>query len=484
MEQKVFAPGIGMTPGIPAITRRLGAILATLFATIAEPPRHALTRATAYPLFDRPAQRFRQFRKWRKRRFAGLAALLGLFGPGLIAANAGNDAGAIATWSSVGAQYGFEFLWILVIITISLSVVQEMCARMGAAAGQGLSDLIRERFGVRGAAFAMLTLLVANALITISEFAGIAAASELFGIPKYLTVPVAAAGIWLLITRGSYAKVEKVFLAMSLAFLTYPIAAVLAHPNLGALAHGFVPSGHLTVTFLQLLVGTIGTTITPYMQLYIQSSVAEKGVDMAHYKAERNETYFGSVFAAIVVGSIVVATGATLFAASGGRGVPIGDAAQAALALQPFLGQYAPILFGIGLIGASLLAAAVLPLSTAYAVCESFGFERGVSHSFREAPVFQGLFTGMLAFGALVALIPGLPLISLIVVSQIVNGMLLPILLVFILKLVNNREVMGRYVNTTLQNWIAWPTTVILAVLSTVMIVTTILPVFGVQLPH
>lgn len=486
MGQKVLAPGIGMTPGIPAITRRIGATLGTCFAAVAEPPRHALTRATAYPLFDRSAQRFRQFRKWPKRRFVGLAALLGIFGPGLIAANAGNDAGAIATWSSVGAQYGFEFLWILVIITLSLSVVQEMCARMGAAAGQGLSDLIRERFGVRGAAFAMLTLLVANALITISEFAGLAAASELFGIPKYLTVPVAAVGIWLLITRGSYAKVEKIFLAMSLAFLTYPIAAVLAHPDWGAVARGFVPipPGHLTVTFLQLLVGTVGTTITPYMQLYIQSSVAEKGVDMAHYQAERNETYFGSIFAAFVVGSIVVATGATLFAASGGHGVPISDAAHAAQALEPFLGQYAPLLFGIGLVGASLLAAAVLPLATAYAVCESFGFERGVSHSFREAPVFQGLFTGMLAFGALVALIPGLPLISLILVSQIVNGMLLPILLVFILKLVNNREVMGRYVNTKGQNIVAWGTTVVLGVLSTVMIVTTILPVFGVRLPQ
>src|SRR5262249_44028550 len=462
MEQKIATPDTGLTRGY-------GQYLALAHSAVA-------------PILSRSTRPFRHLRKWRKGRFARPLAFLTIFGPGLIAANAGNDAGAVATWSSVGAQFGYQLLWVLVIITVSLSVVQEMCARMGAAAGQGLSDLIREHFGVRGAAFAMLTLLVANALVTISEFAGIAAASDLFGIPKYLTVPVAAAGIWLLITRGSYARVEKIFLVMSLAFLTYPVAAVLAHPDWGqVLRSTTVPSFKLSVTYLQLLVGTVGTTITPYMQLYIQSSVAEKGVDMAHYKNERLETYIGSVFAAIVVASIVIATGATLFVASGGHGVQISDAGQAAAALQPFLGKYAPYLFGVGLIGASLLAAAVLPLSTAYAVCESFGFERGLSYSFREAPIFQGLFTGMLASGALVALIPGLPLIQLIVVAQVINGMLLPILLVFILMLVNNPDLRGRYVNTPLQNAIAWGTAGVLAVLSTVMIVTTILPVFGVH---
>src|SRR5689334_17120189 len=238
------------------------------FTARAQLARELFARRIMHPSFDRTLDGLRKLGALRKGPRARPLAFLAFLGPGLIAANAGNDAGAVATWSSVGAQYGYALLWVLVIITISLSVVQEMCARMGAATGKGLSDLIRERFGVRGAAFAMLTLLLANALITISEFAGIAAASELFGIPKYLTVPVAAAGIWLLITRGSYAKVEKVFLAMSLAFLTYPIAAVLAHPDWRAVAHGFVPSGHLTVTFLQLLVGTVGTTITPYMQLY------------------------------------------------------------------------------------------------------------------------------------------------------------------------------------------------------------------------
>jgi Mn2+/Fe2+ NRAMP family transporter len=484
MEQKLATPDF-LAPIIPAVspapTREPG-----LVPGLRQSMMQAHDRLS--PLYRRPAKRLnhrlKQLDTWRKSRWAKPLAFLGIFGPGLIAANAGNDAGAVATWSSVGAQFGFKMLWVLVLITVSLSVVQEMCAPMGAAARKGLSDLIREHFGVRGAAFAMLTLLIANALITISEFAGIAAASELFGIPKYLTVPVAALGVWLLITRGSYQRVEKIFLAMSLAFLTYPIAAILAHPSWGDVAqHAVIPYAKFSITYLQLLVGTVGTTITPYMQLYIQSSVAEKGIGMDHYKAERNETYVGSIFAAVVVASIVVATGATIFAASHGAGVQINDAKDAAVALEPFLGKYAPLLFGVGLIGASLLAAAVLPLSTAYAVCESFGFERGVSHSFREAPIFQGIFTGMLAFGALVALIPGLPLIQLIVVSQIINGALLPIMLYFILRLVNNRRIMGKYVNSPVQNVIAYGTAGLLTILSVVMIVTTFLPLFGVNLP-
>ena len=476
MEQKILLPDTTM----PDVASTSGMARIYLMAQQAASP--------LAPILDGPTQRLRQFRKWRKSRFAFLArpiALLSFLGPGLIAANAGNDAGAVATWASVGALYGYEMLWVLVVITVSLCVVQEMCARMGAAAGKGLADLIREHFGVRGAAFAMLTLLVANALVTISEFAGIAAAGELLGIPKYVTVPLAAAGVWLLITRGSYAKVEKVFLVMSLAFFTYPIAAILAKPDWSAVAiHTVIPTVHVSATFFLLIVGTVGTTITPYMQLYIQSSVAEKGVDMEHYKAERNETYFGSIFAAVVVASILIATAATVFTHSGGAGVQINDAKQAALALEPFLGMYAPLLFAIGLMGASLLAAAVLPLATAYAVCESFGFERGVSHSFREAPIFHGLFTGMLAFGALVALIPGLQLISVIILAQVINGALLPILLVFIIKLVNNRQIMGKYVNKPWQNVIAWSTASVLSVLSLIMIVTLILPVFGVQLPQ
>jgi NRAMP (natural resistance-associated macrophage protein)-like metal ion transporter len=456
--------------------------------TVLTPPSpmaraQSFARHAIYPVFKRPARRLRQFGRWRKSPLVRLLrplAFLSLLGPGLIAANAGNDAGAVATWASVGAQYGYQMLWVLVIITVSLAVVQEMCARMGAMTGKGLSDLIRERFGVRGAAFAMLTLLVANVLVTISEFAGIAAASELFGIPKYVAVPVAAAGIWLLITRGSYQRVEKIFLVMSLAFLTYPIAAVLAHPNWGDVArHTLIPTVYGNSTFLLLLVGTIGTTITPYMQLYISSSVAEKGVAIEDYRAERLETYGGSVFAAIIVASIVIATAATLYVHTHGAH-QINDAQDMAIALEPFLGKYAPLLFGVGLLGASLLAAAVLPLSTAYAVTESFGFERGVSFTFSEAPVFQGLFTGMLALGALVALIPGLPLIRLIIISQVINGVLLPILLVFILKIVNDRRIMGKHVNSTVNNIIAVSTTVVVSALSLLMLLAILLPIFGI----
>ena len=449
-------------------------------AARAQLARELFARRIMHPAFDRTLDGLRKFGAWRKGPRARPLLFLAFLGPGLIAANAGNDAGAVATWSSVGAQYGYALLWVLVVITISLSVVQEMCARMGAATGKGLSDLIRERFGVRGAAFAMSTLLVANILITISEFAGIAAACELFGISKYITVPLAAIGIWFVITRGSYDRVEKIFLVMSFAFFTYPIAAILAHPNWLDVAHGFVPSVQLKSTYLLLLIGTVGTTITPYMQLFIQSSVAEKGITMEHYKAERNETYLGSIFAAIVVGSIVIATGATIYQASGGQGVQITSAEQAAQALVPFLGKYAEALFGIGLLGASLLAAAVLPLATAYAVCETFGFERGVNFSFREAPIFQGLFTGMLALGALVALIPGLPLIQLIIVAQVINGILLPILLVFILRLVNDRRIMGQYTNTLGKNIIAGATVVTLIGLTVLMLASVILPLFGV----
>ncbi|HEX6122853.1 MAG TPA: Nramp family divalent metal transporter, partial [Ktedonobacterales bacterium] len=356
--------------------------------------RWLAARRAAHPQLDRSLAKLRPLRplrllpphplrRMRKSPLLRPLAFLGFLGPGLIAANAGNDAGAIATWSSVGGLYGYQMLWVLVVITVALSVIQEMCARMGVATGQGLSDLIRERFGVRGAAFAMCTLLVANSLITISEFAGIAAAAELVGISKYVAVPIAAVAIWLLITRGSYGRVQTIFLVMSLAFFTYPIAAVLAHPDWGqVLHHTVVPSMHVTSLYLQLLVGTVGTTITPYMQFFIQASVAEKGMDMEHYAGERAETYFGSIFAAVIVASIVIATGATVYAASHGQGVVINTAEQAAQALTPFLGTYAPVLFAVGLLGASLLAAAVLPLSTAYSVTESFGFEHGVSYSF------------------------------------------------------------------------------------------------------
>lgn len=426
-------------------------------------------------------------RRWRVGRWAQPLAYLSLFGPGLVAANAGNDAGGIATYSTVGAQYGYGLLWIMVIITVSLAVVQEMCARMGAVTGEGLSDLIREHFGVRGAAFAMFTLLLANALITISEFAGVAAASELFNIPKYITVPLAAVVIWLLVTRGSYERVEKIFLAMTFAFFAYPIAAIMARPQWGlVLRDTLVPSfphSHLGL-YLLLIVGTIGTTITPYMQVYIQAAVAEKGVDMREYGRERADAYLSAVFSNLISAFIIIATGAAIFAGSHGVGVQINTAKQAAMALQPFLGKNAVYIFAVGLLGASMLAAAVVPLSTSYAISESFGFERGVSYSIHDAPIFNGIFTGMLLFGVAVALIPGLPLIQLLIIVQVINGILLPIILVYILQLVNNPTIMGKYVNRRTENIVAYATTVLLSLLSAALVITTVLQLVGVQIPQ
>ncbi len=443
--------------------------------------RWFLAQRAALPALARSFGETPVLRRLRKSRWARPLAFLGFLGPGLIATTAGNDAGGIVTYASAGAQYGYGLLWMMVIVTISMAVVQEMCARMGVATGKGLSDLIRERFGVRGAAFAMLTLLIANSLITISEFAGVAAVGELFGIPRFITVPIAAVAVWLLVTRGTYNRVEKVFLFMTFAFFAYPIAAVMAHPNWGAVVHStLVPTFQLNSTYLLLFVATVGTTITPYMQLYIQSSVAEKGIPMEQYPGERAETYFGALFSDLISAAIIIATGATIFIATHGIGQPINDARTAALALAPFLGRYAVVIFAVGLLGASLLAAAVLPLATSYSICESFGFERGVSQDFRAAPIFNGLFTGILALAALVALIPGLPLIQLILVAQIINGVLLPILLVFILRLVNDRQVMGPHVNGSLQNAIAWSTTILLTALSAVMIASVLLPAVGI----
>lgn len=454
------------------VTPRVTALRALLFTR----------RANVSPV-GRLVGVLRPLARWRKHRRARLAhplAFMSFLGPGLIAATAGNDVGGIVTYSAAGAQFGYGLLWMLVLLTVSMAVVQEMCARMGAATGKGLSDLIRERFGVRGAMFAMLTLLLANTIITVSEFAGIAAASELFGIPRYISVPLAVLAVWLMVTRGTYASIERVFLVMTCAFLAYPVAAVLAHPDWGAVLRGTVtPTVRFTSAYLLLFVGTVGTTITPYMQLYIQSSVAEKGVPMEQYGRERADTYVGAIFSDVIAAFIVIAAGATLYSATRG-GMPITDAKQAALALGPFLGQYAVLIFAVGLLGAGLLAAAVLPISTAYAVCESFGFERGVSQAFKDAPVFHGLFTGMLAFGALVALIPGLPLIEIIILAQVINALLLPILLVFIVRLVNDKRVMGNYVNGMAQNVIAWGTTLLLAALSTILIASVILPALGV----
>jgi len=422
-------------------------------------------------LLRRSAQGVRRTVARRPRVFAYLA----IVGPGVITAAAGNDAGGIATFASVGADYGYGLLWVLIPLTFSLGIVQEMCARMGAVTGKGLSDLIREQFGVRWTAFVMLALLVANGGVTVSEFVGIAAALELLNVPRFVSVPVAAAAIWWLVVKGTYQRVERVFLAMSLVFLAYVVSAFLAHPPWTTVALEIVrPHFDLTPAFLFSFVAVIGTTISPYMQVFIQSSVVEKGVRAENYRLTRIDVWVGTVLAILVVFFIVVSTAATLNV----HGEHIESAQQAARALRPLAGPYAEMLFAIGLFGASMLAAGVLPLATAYSISEAFGFEKGVSSSFREAPIFIGVFTFLVVLGATVAMMPGLSLIQVLLVTQVINGVLLPVILIVVLKLVNNRELMGDHVNGPIYNIAAWATTIIVSALSLMVIISTLFPKF------
>src|SRR5438105_6552894 len=377
-------------------------------------------------LLRRSAQRVRRRIERRPR----LLIYLAIFGPGVITSSAGNDAGGRAPFASVGAEYGYQFLWVLIPLTFSLGIVQEMCARMGVVTGKGLADLIRERFGVRWTALVMLALLVANGGVTVSEFVGIAAAMELFGIARYISVPIAAIAIWWLIVKGSYQRVERVFLAMSLVFLGYVVAAFLAHPPWATVAVELVhPHFELSPAYLFTFVAVIGTTISPYMQVFIQSSVVEKGVRPENYRLTRIDVWVGTIFAVLIVFFIVISTAATLHV----RGEHVDSAAEAAHALRPLAGPYAESLFAIGLLGASMLAAGVLPLATAYSISEALGFEKGVSSSFREAPIFLGIFTFLVALGALITMMPGLPLIRVLLVTQVINGVLLPVILFAVL---------------------------------------------------
>src|SRR5918996_649590 len=429
----------------------------------------AAVRAAGRRLMRRGAQGVRRTVARRQR----LLAYIAILGPGMITANAGNDAGGIATFASVGADFGYSLLWLLIPITISLGIVQEMCARMGAVTGKGLADLIRERFGVRWTALVMLALLIANGGVTVSEFVGIAAATELFGMSRFVSVPLAAIAIWWLVVKSSYKKVERAFLLMSLVFLGYIVSAFLSKPDWSAVAVGLVrPEFKLEHAFLFTFVAVIGTTISPYMQVYVQSSVVDKGVTPDDYAKTKTDVWVGTIFAIIIAFFIVVSTAATLHKA----GIQVSTAADAAHALRPLAGRYAQTLFGLGLFGASMLAAAVLPLATAYSISEALGFEKGVSRSFREAPIFLGTFTFLVAFGAAIAVIPNLPLIRVLLVTQVINGILLPIVLFAILRLVNNRELMGAHVNGPLYNIAAWLTAILVTILSLLFIVITLFP--------
>ena len=390
--------------------------------------------------------------KWR------VLPLLAALGPGIIAASAGNDAGGIATYSAAGASYGYATLWMIFLMTFSLVIVQEMAARMGAVTGKGFAALIRERFGIRPTLFAMLCLLASNAATSVAEFAGIAAALQLFGISKYVSVPIAAVLVWLLVVRGSYKNVEKVLLALSSVFLAYVIAAFMAKPDWGAVLKAtVVPQFIPTPAFVLIVIATIGTTIAPWMQFFVQSNMVDKGATVKDLLYQRVDVIGGAVAANIVAWFIIVTTATVLYP----RGIRADSAERAAQALAPVAGHYASALFAIGLFGASLLAAFVLPLTASYAICEAFGFERGIDRTWAEAPVFNGVYTFVIFFGALFVLVPSAPLVTIMVLSQAVNGVLLPFLLIFMMIIINDRRVMGRYVNGRIYNALGWSTVVV-----------------------
>src|SRR2546421_6749917 len=429
---------------------------------------------------DRTDRKKQARSRFRLSRSSPLLMLFTVLGPGLIAANAGNDAGGIATFASAGANYGYNLLWALAVAGFCLAIVQEMCARMGAVTGKGLADLIREQFGVRWAALAMLALLIANTGVTVSEFLGIAASVQVLANDPntpfvYLVVPLAGLALWWLVIKGSYRRVEKIFLIMSLGFLAYIPAAFASHPVWSDVGRQLV-SPHVGTSsgYLLTAVALVGTTISPYMQFFVQSSVADKGIHVGEYVYEQLDVYSGTIFAVLIAGFVIVTAGATLY-----PNHPVQTAIDAALSLRVFAGQYAALLFGVGLFGASLLAAAVLPLSTAYGICEAFGFERGVSRSFSEAPVFQSIFTGLIILGVLITLIPGLPIFEVLVILQDLNAAMLPILLIFIILLINNRRLMGRHVNNLAFNVISWGTVVLITILIMLFLLN---QVFGIPL--
>ncbi|GAC1657707.1 MAG: Nramp family divalent metal transporter [Acidobacteriaceae bacterium] len=404
-------------------------------------------------------------------RMRGLA-FLAVLGPGFITANVDNDPGGILTYSQAGAKFGYHLLWTLIPTTIALIVVQEMAARMGAITGKGLSDLIREEFGLRATFFTLMLLGLADMGNIAAEFAGIASGMGIFGISKYLTVPIGALVVWSVVVRGSYRRVERLLLLFSFVYFTYFISAFLAHPNWhAAVKETVIPYVPRTSEYLVLVIGLVGTTITPWMQFYLQASIVEKGIRAKDYALSRIDVIVGCIFTDVVAFFIVVACAATLYP----KGIhDISDAAEAAQALVPLAGKFAGVLFAVGLVNAALLSAAILPLATAYNICEGMGFESGVNKSFKEAPAFYWLYTGLIAFGAGVVMIPHVPLIKLILYSQVANGILLPFVLFYMLKLVNRHDLMGSYTNSTLGNVIAYSTSGIMLLLTVAFIYTQI----------
>lgn len=402
-----------------------------------------------------------------------LLLFLAVVGPGIITANVDNDAGGITTYSVAGAHYGYGLMWELVLVTVALVIVQEMSARLAVVTGKGLADLIRESMGVRITALIIGLLLIANLANTVSEFAGVAASMEIFGISKYISVPLAAIGVWLLVVKGSYKIVERVFLVASALYLSYVISGVMADPPWGEVLRATVsPTFQLDAGYVIIFVTVIGTTIAPWMQFYLQSSIVDKGIKLSEYNYERLDVVVGSLLAPLVAAFIVIACAATIYV----KGIPISTAEDAALALGPLAGQYAATLFAFGLLNASVFSAAILPLSTAYVVCEAFGWESGVSRDWKDAPVFFGIYTTFIVLGAAIILLPIRSLIEVMLASQTLNGVLLPVILIAMLKLINNKRLMGAYVNGRIFNTLAWVTVIILIGLTVLLVVTSVFP--------
>jgi NRAMP (natural resistance-associated macrophage protein)-like metal ion transporter len=409
-----------------------------------------------------------------------LLLLLSVLGPGIIVSLVDNDAGGIATYSVAGAKYGYAIIWVMIPTLVLLFMVQEMNARMGIVTGKGLAALIRERFSLRLTAAIMVAVMVANFANTIGEFAGVAASSQIFGIPSYISVPVAAVGVWFLVLKGSYRRVEKIFLFVGGIYVCYIISMFLAKPDWLEVAKGtFIPSGQLNASWIIMVITIIGTTIAPWMQFYQQASVVDKGLDKKDLVFERIDTAVGNVFLFIAAFAIIVCCAAAFFNKPGVGATQITSAEQAALGLAPIAGKYASYLFATGLLFASLFAASVLPLSSAYSVCEAFGWESGIDRSFSEAPKFYLTYTLFIVGGALFVMIPKIPLMTVMLISQTINGVLLPIIVTCMLMIIKDRDIMGNYANGDKYQVVAWICVVILYVLDLWLVISSIFLIGG-----
>jgi NRAMP (natural resistance-associated macrophage protein)-like metal ion transporter len=396
-----------------------------------------------------------------------LLFFLSMIGPGFITANVDNDAAGITTYSVAGSHYGYALLWSFIPMLALLIIVQEMVARLGVVTGKGLSDLIREEYGVRTTVFVMFALLLTNLGTCAAEFAGLAASLEIFGISRYFSVPLACGLIWFLVVKGSYKTVERVFLGACIIYFSYILSGFMAKPDWAEVArHTVLPTFHMDTAFVGLLIGMVGTTISPWMQFYQQAAIVEKNIPVENYRFVRWDVILGCVMASGVAFFIVMACGATLHV----NGIIIHTAEDAAMALTPLAGHFAKVLFAVGLVNASLFAATILPLSTTYTICEGMGWESGVNKEFHEAPQFMGLYTGLIILSGGLILIPGAPLIPIMLLSQVINGILLPFVLIFILLLINKKDLMGDFVNGRINNWISWTSVAVLIALSIALV--------------